>query len=69
MEANMQTQNQTRLAHGIDAACYRLNIGRSKLYDLIGKKAIRPIKVGTRTLIPESELQRFISEQLKDTVA
>jgi hypothetical protein len=26
---------------------------------------IRPIKLGTRTLIPESELQRLVTEQLE----
>jgi len=34
------------------------------MYDLIKQGKLRSIKLGTRTLIPESELQRLITEQL-----
>jgi excisionase family DNA binding protein len=39
------------------------------VYGLIKQGRIRTIKVGSRTLIPESELQRFIAEQLDKAVA
>jgi excisionase family DNA binding protein len=61
----MQDSNHTPLAHQIPAACHRVGIGRTTLYELIKQGRIRTIKVGTRTLVPESELQRFISERLQ----
>lgn len=59
--------DQTPLAHRVDSACHRLGIGRTKLYSLIAEGKIRPIKIGSRTLVPESELQRLINEQLQAT--
>ncbi len=48
------------LANSINDSCQRIGIGRSMLYQLIDFEEIKPFYVGTRTLIPESELQRFI---------
>ena len=62
-------QDQTPLAHRVDSACHRLGIGRTKLYSLISEGKIRPIKIGTRTLIPESELRRLINDQLNEQAA
>ena len=53
------------LASTIPDTCRRLGIGRTLVYDLIKQGKLRPIKLGTRTLIPESELQRLITEQLE----
>ena len=52
------------LANTINSACHRLGIGRTLMYALLKKGKIRAIRLGARTLIPESELQRLISEQL-----
>jgi excisionase family DNA binding protein len=41
-----------------------LKISRAKLYQLIEKGDLKPIKLGGRTLFTESELTRFI-ESLK----
>jgi len=53
------------LAHQVPQACVRLGLGRTALYELLKSGQLRHFKVGTRTLIPESELQRFIIERLK----
>jgi excisionase family DNA binding protein len=37
-----------------------LKIGRSKLYQLIKEGAIRTAKIGRRTVIPGTEIKRFI---------
>ncbi len=63
----MNEQSQIPLAHRVDSACHRLGIGRTKLYSLITEKKLRAIKIGTRTLIPESELQRLITSQLEQS--
>lgn len=57
------------LANQIPDVCRRLGIGRSLLYELIKNGRIRSIKIGSRTLVPESELQRFVAEQLEQTAA
>ena len=54
------------IATPVANACRRLGIGRTKLYELIAKGEIRSIKIGTRTLIPETELQRFVAAKLGD---
>jgi excisionase family DNA binding protein len=52
------------LAHSVDVAHRRLGIGKTTLYELIAAGRIRAVKVGARTLIPESELQRFLADEL-----
>lgn len=41
-----------------------LSISRTNLYSLVKDGKIKPLKLGKRTLFPESELNRFI-EYLK----
>ncbi len=60
----MQPSNNAPLAHTIPEACRRLSIGKTTLYQLMTTGDIKAIKVGTRTLIPETELQRFIESRL-----
>lgn len=51
-----------QLAYGPDDAARLCSIGRSTLYRLIQSGEIRTVKVGARTLIPASELRRFLGE-------
>ena len=55
----------TPLAHQIPEACNRIGIARTSIYALIKSGEIKSIKVGARTLIPETELQRFIAKRLE----
>lgn len=48
----------------IGDAARSLGISRAGLYRLIGAKQIRAIKVGHRTMVPESELREFVAERL-----
>ena len=57
------------LANQVPQACARLGIGRTAFYELLKSGEIGHIKVGTRTLIPESELQRFLAERMSKTRA
>lgn len=63
----MQSHSQAGevLANPIPEACRRLGIGRTFLYSLIGDGTIKSFKVGARTLIPESELVRFIANKMQ----
>ncbi len=53
------------LAHRIPEACRRLGVGRSSLYELIKSGEVKTIKIGTRTLVPETELQKVINSRLE----
>lgn len=55
------------LAHAIPDACRRIGIGRTKLYQLLEAGEIRAIKIGKKTLIPDSELQRLVSDLIART--
>lgn len=61
----MQQQQAAPLFNSVTDACRRLGVGRTTLYELIAGKAIVPIKLGTRTLVPESELQRFAANRME----
>lgn len=62
----MNTEAQPNLlANRIQDACRRLGVGRSTLYELIKAGEIRTIKIGTRTLVPEDELQKVIRSRLQ----
>lgn len=50
------------LLHSVDEACRRLSMHRTWLYSQIKAGRIVAIKLGRRTLIPESELQRVVAE-------
>lgn len=54
--------------HRIDAACERLGIGRSKLYELMDANEIRSVKIGRNRLVPESAIVEFI-ERLESGAA
>lgn len=54
------------LAYRINDTCRILSIGRSTLYGLIGKKKLKPIVIGGRTLIPKAEIERLIAEGSRD---
>jgi excisionase family DNA binding protein len=53
------------LSNTINQAATRLGIGRTLLYELIDAKELHTIKLGSRVLIPESELQRLIADRLR----
>lgn len=65
----MNTANPAPLAHDVNTAAARLGIGRVKLYELINSGEIKSFRIGAKRLIPESELQRFVAEQMQREVA
>ena len=46
----------------------RLGISRTTIYQLIADGQIRTFKVGTRTLVPEADLRRFIADKLGENL-
>lgn len=50
------------LVHSINSACRQLSMGRSWLYAEIAAGRIKTLKLGSRTLITMSELDRVVNE-------
>lgn len=51
----------TRQAFSVDESAHILGCGRTKIYDLIKDDRIRVVKIGTRTIIPKSEIDRLLN--------
>lgn len=49
-----------KLAYTIAEACHAVGIGRTKLYELIGKGRVETRKIGARTVIPAESLRALI---------
>jgi excisionase family DNA binding protein len=49
-------------ARRVNDACQALGISRATLYKLAAQGKIRFIKIGGRTLVPESEIDRLAAE-------
>lgn len=49
------------LLHPLTDAFKRVGIGRSKGYELIAAGDLKVIKIGRRSLIAETELQRYVA--------
>jgi excisionase family DNA binding protein len=41
-----------------------LDVGHDAIYQLLGQGRLRSVKLGRRRLIPLSELERFLAEEL-----
>ena len=62
---NSADESLVPLAHPIKNACQRVGLGRTAFYALISSGEIRTFKIGTRTLVPESELQKLVDRCLE----
>ncbi|MEO5811559.1 MAG: helix-turn-helix domain-containing protein [Rhodanobacter sp.] len=54
-------KEQRSLVVSIGDACKALGIGRTCFYQMLLGEKIRVIKIGNRTLVPQSELERIAS--------
>lgn len=53
------------MLYSVNDACAALGgMGRTWLYDQIKAGRIRPVKLGARTLIPASEIERMVSDAM-----
>jgi excisionase family DNA binding protein len=51
---------QPRLAYSIDETASMLGVSRPTLYKMIWRAELRTVKVGSRRLVPASELDRLL---------
>ncbi len=57
------------LLHSIDAACHLLSMRRTWIYAQIKAGQIATVKLGRRTLIPDSALQGYIAKAMREAQA
>ena len=56
--------DQTVRLHSVNEVCRLLGgMGRTWFYAEVAAKRIRPIKLGTRTLVSSAELRRYIADR------
>lgn len=53
-----------QVANTIARTCDRLSIGRTTFHELVKQGRLRVFKLGRKTLIPESEIQRLVAEEM-----
>ncbi|MDI6712696.1 MAG: helix-turn-helix domain-containing protein [Anaerosomatales bacterium] len=49
-----------RLLVSVQEASRMLGVHRSTFYELMGSGALKPVKIGRRTLVPVAELEGFV---------
>ena len=64
-EMRMDDRNSLPLLVSINEAARIVGLGRSKTYELIKTNELRLIKVGARSLVAMSDLQRFVEEKIE----
>lgn len=63
LDASFSKQiNDTRLLLRINDACHAIGLGRTKIYALIQSGRLKVVRIGGRTLIERSEIERLIAE-------
>lgn len=55
------------LLRTIPDACVQLGVQRTTIYELLKAGEIRRVKIGARSLIPDSELQAYVKRLLADS--
>jgi excisionase family DNA binding protein len=61
-DAEVSSRAPDRLL-AIPEAAARMSIGRTLLYDLIGRGEVRTLRAGRRVLVPESAVAAWIEEK------
>lgn len=57
---------EPKLLHPISEALRLLSIGRTHFYTEVAAGRIRTIKSGNKTLVPQSELDRYVRERMEE---
>jgi excisionase family DNA binding protein len=61
-EAHPNQSELKPLLRSVPDACRKLGIGQSHLYELMASGKIKSVKIGSRRLISDAELQRISIE-------
>lgn len=58
------TAANDKIAYTVREACEAIGVGRSTIYDLMAEGRLRKVKLGTRTLIPRSDLEALFAPEV-----
>lgn len=61
--------HHTKHHYSVTETCFTLGISRSQLYKLVSVGDIRPVKIGSRTLFTDREIERFSDDLLGPPMA
>lgn len=61
MVGNSTTVDAIREAFTVDETAFALHVGRVTVYKLLNEGRLRRVKIGTRTVIPRSEIDRLLN--------
>lgn len=56
-----ESESLERRGYSPAEAARIVGCGRTKMYDLIKERRIRVVKIGARTIIPKSEIDRLLN--------
>lgn len=59
---NLPTDQVQREGLRVEEAAFVLGCGRTTAFQLIREGKLRAIKIGARTIVPRSEVARFLAE-------
>ncbi|AVM76065.1 helix-turn-helix domain-containing protein [Magnetospirillum gryphiswaldense] len=54
-------QGSVKEAYSVSDFCSTYSISKSFFYELVKKGAIRPVKIGNKTVVPKSEGDRLLA--------
>lgn len=60
---------ENKLAFSITAACDATDLGKTTIYEAIGRNELRALKMGTRTFIMADDLKAWLESQPEAQIA
>lgn len=58
-----------QLLHPIPQACHKLGIGRTKFYEEANSGRILIVKIGNKSLVPQSSLEQYAARLIAEAEA
>lgn len=56
-----QPQEVERQGYNVGEAARIIGVGRTTMHKMLNQGRIRPVKIGARTVIPKSEIERLLN--------
>ena len=60
---------QELLCYSVKDAATQLSVGKTKMFDLIGRGVVKSIKIDGKRLIPDSALKELVAKKLAEEAA
>ena len=60
---------QEQICYSVKDAAAQLSMGRTKMFDLIGRGVVQSIKIDGKRLVPEASLRELVAKKLAEEAA